>query len=193
MLPLMFPAVLQAPGPAAKVADRFAEALEAIPEALTDRRPDRVPAAKAQALALWDREQASLLAVLPEADRADFQAAMAMLRPRSGEAAGLAALEAMALLEHRLPEGRPRWLATADREGMRAWISVDLGRWEALPDLDAAFAWLLAHDGGRHAKAVAAAKRELAAFDAAGKARQGAPALRAAQRLLDLVDVLERP
>jgi hypothetical protein len=187
----MFPAAVRMPAPASEVADRFAEILEAIPEALTDRRPARVLSAKAKALALWEREHAKLLMTLPEADRAAFESAMAMLRPRSGEAAGLAALEAMALLEHRLPDGRPRWLATADRAGMRAWILLGQ-RSSSLPDLEAAFQPLVAHDGGRHPQAVTRTRAELARFRKAIANGTPQEAQKAVGVLLDLVDAFEK-
>lgn len=191
MIFLLFPAAIQTPAAAPEAMDRFAEALEAIPEALTDRRPARVPSAKAAALALWDREHAKLLMALPEADRAAFESAMAMLRPRSGEPAGLAALEAMALLEHRLPDGRPRWLATADREGMRAWILLGQ-RSSSLPDLEAAFQPLVAHDGGRHPQAVTRTRAELARFRKAIANGTPQEAQKAVGVLLDLVDAFEK-
>lgn len=185
------PLVQLQPAPA-KLMDALVEALEAAPEALTDRRPARVHAATRNALILWDRHREAVLAALPEADRGPFGQAMDALRPAQGDAAGLAALEAMAILEHRLAEGRPRWLAVADREGMRAWILLGQKRTE-LPDLAAAFGPLVDQDGGAHPAAVTRTRTELARFQAALEQRDFPSAQRAAGVLLDLVDVFEKP
>ncbi len=186
------PAFVQTPPAPRNTLDALAEALEGAPEALTDRRPARVLAEAAKALAHWDRQRAGILAALPPADRAAFTGALDRLRAARGDEAGLAALDALALLERRLPEGRPRWLAAADRLGMRAWILLGEGRTE-VPDLAEAFQPLLAHDGGGHPAAVARTRAELARFDAA-RARKDLPAAQsAAGVLLDLVDAFERP
>ena len=169
------------------------EALESLPEAITDRRPGRVAHEAAAAARVWTRTQGALKPHLAAGDQASLDQALAGIHDKDPKAAALAALDAQDLLLKLVPAGRGHELRRADQDGMRAWINVDLGRWDAVPDLDAAFAWLLDHDGGRHAKAAAAVKQELAVFDGARKARQAAPALRAAQRLLDLVDVLEKP
>ena len=192
MLFLTPPALVQPPAPSPKLADQLAEALEAAPEALTDRRPARVPGAKAHALALWARHREAIAGTLPEADRAAFAKAMEALAPTAGDEAGLAALDAMALLEHRLPEGRPRWLAAADREGMRTWILLGQSRTD-LPDLDAAFQPLMAEDGGAHPQAVARTRAELARYHAALGKQERREARKAVSALLDLVDVFEKP
>ena len=168
------------------------EALENLPEAITDRRPGRVAHDAAGAARVWSRTKDALMPHVAPGDQPALAQAMAGLRAKDPHTAALAALDAQDLLLKLMPAGRDHELRRADQDGMRAWINVDLGRWEAVPDLDAAFAWLMAHDGGRHTRAVAAVTQELVAFDTARKARATAPALRAAQRLLDLVDVLEK-
>lgn len=185
------PTVQLQPTPA-RLMDTFAEALEAAPEALTDRRPARVHTATRKALLLWDRHREAILAALPERDRHSFGQAMEALRPAQGDTAGLAALEAMAILEHRLPDGRPRWLAAADRQGMRAWILLGQGQ-AALPDLPAAFSPLVDQDGGAHPAAVIRTRRELTRLQAALEKRDFPSAQRAVGALLDLVDAFEKP
>lgn len=191
MLFLTPPALVQPPAPSPNLADQLAEALEAAPEALTDRRPARVPGAKARALALWARHREAIAGTLPEADRAAFAKAMEALAPTAGDEAGLAALDAMALLEHHLPEGRPRWLAAADREGMRTWILLGQGS-SNIPDLEAAFQPLMAHDEGHHPQAVARTRAELTRFREAFRNRKVQEAQKAVGVLLDLVDVFEK-
>jgi hypothetical protein len=66
MLFLTPPALVQPPAPSPKLADQLAEALEAAPEALTDRRPARVPGAQARALALWARHREAIAGTLPD-------------------------------------------------------------------------------------------------------------------------------
>ena len=190
---LLPPAQLQAAPAPARPLHEVLEALENLPEALTDRRPGRVPRDADAAARVWSRTEGALKPHVAAGDRPALARAMAGLQARDPREAGLAALDAQDLLLKLVPPGRDHELRRADQDGMRAWIQVDAGRWDAVPDLDAAFAWLRAHDGGRHPRAVAAVTQELAAFDAARQARAAAPALRAAQRLLDLVDVLEKP
>ncbi|MDE3033914.1 MAG: hypothetical protein KGI56_09640 [Acidobacteriota bacterium] len=187
------PAQIQAAPVPARPLHGILEALENLPEAITDRRPGRVAHDAAGAARVWSRTKDALMPHVAPGDQPALAKAMAGLRAKDPHTAALAALDAQDLLLKLVPAGRDHELRRADQDGMRAWIQVDLGHWDAVPDLEAAFAWLRTHDEGRHTRAVADVTRELAAFDAARKARQGAPALRAAQRLLDLVDVLERP
>jgi hypothetical protein len=186
------PALVQSQPASTRLLHALSEALEGTPEALTDRRPARARAAAAQSLALWDRHQAAILAALAEADRKPLASALARLRSTQGDAAGLAALDAMEILEHRLPEGRPQWLAAADRQGMRAWILLGEGR-IFLPDLAAAFRPLMARDGGDHPAAVAGTRAELTRFRAALGRKDLPTAQKAAGVLLDLVDAFEKP
>jgi hypothetical protein len=186
------PALVQAQPAPARLMDALAEALEAAPEALTDRRPARVHAATRKVLALWDRHREAILAALPGADRGPFGKAMDILRPAQGDAAGLDALDAMAILEHRLPEGRLRWLAAADRQAMRAWILLGEGGME-VPDLTTAFRPLVDQDGGGHPVAVGKTRSELARFQAARSREDRPAAQQSAGVLLDLVDAFEQP
>lgn len=172
--------------------DAMMEALEALPEAITDRKLSRVPAAARKASLEWSRSGASLLSQLPASDQPRLQRAMEGIHAKDPRAAARAALDASDLLLQLVPAGRPRELRRADQDGMRAWIGADAGAWDAVPDLNPSFAWLLAHDGGRHPKALPAVKAELRAFTEARAAKAQDPARRAAQRLLDLVDELER-
>lgn len=187
------PAQIQAAPVPPRPLHAILEALESLPESITDRRPGRVAHEAAAATRVWSRTQGSLKPHVAASDQAPLDQALAGIHDKDPRTAALAALDAQDLLLKLIPAGRDHELRRADQDGMRAWINVDLGRWDTVPDLDAAFGWLLEHDGGRHTKAVAAVKQELAAFDAARKARHSAPALQAAQRLLDLVDVLEKP
>lgn len=187
------PAQIQATPVPTRPLQALLEALETLPEAITDRRPGRVARDAALAARLWARSRAALAPHLAPADQAALERAMAGLHDKEPRAAALAALDAQDRLLTLVPAGRDHELRRADQDGMRAWIQVDRGHWDGVPDLDTSFAWLLAHDEGRHAKAVIAVEQELAAFDAARTSPAAAPALRAAQRLLDLVDVLERP
>ena len=189
---LLPPAQVQSAPVPARPLHEILEALENLPEAITDRRPGRVAHGAARATHVWYRTKGALMPHVAPGDQPALARAMAGLHARDPKEAALAALDAQDLLLKLVPAGRDHELRRADQDGMRAWIQVDLGHWDAVPDLDAAFAWLRAHDEGRHTRAVADVTRELAAFDAARRARQGAPALRAAQRLLDLVDVLEK-
>ena len=189
---LLPPAQIQAAPVPARPLHAILEALENLPEALTDRRPGRIPHDAAAATRVWAHTEAALTPHVAPGDQPALAKALAGLHAKDPKDAALAALDAQDLLLKLVPAGRDHELRRADQDGMRAWINVDLGRWDAVPDLDAAFAWLRTHDEGRHTRAVAEVARELTAFDAARKARQSAPALRAAQRLLDLVDVLEK-
>ena len=186
------PAQVQAAPVPTRSLHEILEALENLPEAITDRRPGRVAHDAAGAARVWSRTKGALMAHVAPGDQPALARAMAGLQAKEPHTAALAALDAQDLLLKLVPAGRDHELRRADQDGMRAWIQVDLGHWDAVPDLDAAFAWLRTHDEGRHTRAIAEVAQELAAFDAARKARQGAPALRAAQRLLDLVDVLEK-
>jgi hypothetical protein len=187
------PAQIQAAPVPTRPLHEILEALENLPEALTDRRPGRVARDAAAAARVWAHTEAALTPHVAPGDQPALAKALAGLHAKDPKDAALAALDAQDLLLKLVPAGRDHELRRADQDGMRAWINVDLGRWDGVPDLDTSFAWLLAHDGGRHAKAVTAVEQELAAFDAARTSRATAPALRAAQRLLDLVDVLEKP
>ena len=187
------PAQVQAAPVPTRSLHEILEALENLPEAITDRRPGRVAHDAAMATHVWDRTKGALTPHVAPSDQPALAKAMAGLHAQDPKDAALAALDAQDLLLKLVPAGRDHELRRADQDGMRAWINVDLGHWDAVPDLDIAFAWLSAHDEGRHTRAVADVTRELAVFDAARKARQSVPALRAAQRLLDLVDVLEKP
>lgn len=193
MLVLVPPALIQAATAPAGPLNEMLEALEGLPEALTDRQPGRVCHKAALASRTWSRVEGALMPRVATGDRATLSQALAGLQAEDPRTAALAALDAQDLLLKLMPAGRNQALRRADQDGMRAWIQVEEGHWEALPDLGASFAWLLAHDGGRHTRAIASVNRELTAFSAARKARATAPALRAAQRLLDLVDVLEKP
>lgn len=193
MIIFLPPSQMQAAPVPARPLHAMLEALENLPEAITDRRPGRVPRDAAAAARVWSRTGSALMPHMAAGDQPALAKAMAGLQARDPKAAALAALDAQDLLLKLVPPGRDHELRRADQDGMRAWIQADAGHWDAVPDLDAAFAWLRAHDGGRHSRAVAAVTRELAAFDTARKARATASALRAAQRLLDLVDVLEKP
>ncbi|MBS1766812.1 MAG: hypothetical protein JST05_05335 [Acidobacteria bacterium] len=186
---LFMPPAIQQP---ARHLDAIMEALEALPEAITDRRPSRIPGAARKASLEWSRNGSSLLSQLPSADQPRLQRAMEGIHTKDPRSAALSALDASDLLLQLVPEGRPRELRRADQDGMRAWIGVDAGRWDAIPDLDQSFAWLLAHDEGRHPKALPAVKLELRAFAEGCRSHSQDPARRAAQRLLDLVDALER-
>ena len=186
------PAQVQSAPVPARPLHEILEALENLPEAITDRRLGRVAHDAAGAARVWSRTKGALMAHVAPGDQPALARAIAGLQAKDPHAAALAALDAQDLLLKLVPPGRDHELRRADQDGMRAWIQVDLGRWDAVPDLDAAFAWLRTHDEGRHTRAIAEVAQELAAFDAARKTRQGAPALRAAQRLLDLVDVLEK-
>lgn len=168
------------------------EALEALPEAITDHRAARVPAAARKAGAEWERGKATLLPKLAPADQARVRTAMDGIHGSDSRAAALSALDASDALLSLVPEGRARELRRADQDGMRAWMLAEAGRWDAVPDLNASFAWLLAHDEGRHTPAVREVQTALKAFTAARSAKDRAHALREAQRLLDLVDILER-
>ena len=189
---LFAPPALTQPQPAPKLVHALSEALEGAPEALTDRRPARAQAEAAKALALWDHERDATLAALAAPDREPFTQAMARLRVARGDAAGLAALDAMVYLEHRLPEGRPQWLAAADRLGMRTWILLGQGQTE-LPDLVAAFRPLLDHDAGGHPAAVTRTRAELDRFQSALARKDHKAAQKAVGVLLDLVDAFEKP
>ena len=192
-MPVLAPPALVQPQPASsRLLHALAEALEGAPEALTDRRPARARAEAAKAVALWDRHRMEVLAALAPADRGPFTKAMETLRSARGDEAGLSALTAMEPLEHRLPEGRPRWLAAADRLGMHAWILLGEGRTE-LPDLAAAFQPLVDQDGGGHPSAVARTHAELARYQAALARRELPAAQKAVGVLLDLVDAFEQP
>ena len=186
------PAQVQSAPVPARPLHEILEALENLPEAITDRRLGHVAHDAAGAARVWSRTKGALMPHVAPGDQPALARAIAGLQAKDPHAAALAALDAQDLLLKLVPPGRDHELRRADQDGMRAWIQVDLGRWDAVPDLDAAFAWLRTHDEGRHTRAIAEVAQELAAFDAARKAHQGTPALRAAQRLLDLVDVLEK-
>jgi hypothetical protein len=117
---------------------------------------------------------------------------MGGIHAADARAAAESALDASDVLLQLVPEGRSRELRRADQDGMRAWIRIDAGRWESLPDLDRSFAWLMAHDEGRHTKAIREAEAALRSFAAARDSKSRSSALHEVQRLLDLVDELER-
>lgn len=183
------PPAIQQPAPSLNA---LLEALEALPEAITDHRASRVPAASRTASAEWERGRATLLSRLAQADQARVQTAMEGIHGADSRQAALSALDASDTLLQLVPEGRARELRRADQDGMRAWILAETDQWTKIPDLDRSFAWLVAHDEGRHAKAIAEVQSELKAFDAARAARHRPATLHSAQRLLDLVDILER-
>ncbi len=185
----LVPPALQQP---AQPLNALLESLEALPEAITDHRAARVPAAARKAAAEWERTKAILLPQLSTADQTRVQTAINGIHAADSRAAALSALDASDALLSLVPEGRARELRRADQDGMRAWIRVEEGQWDRVPDLNNSFAWLIAHDEGRHAKAVGEVEAALKSFTAARSARTRAQALHDAQRLLDLVDILER-
>ncbi len=172
--------------------DAVLEALEALPEAITDHRAARVPAAARKAARAWAQAKETLLPRLPSTEQERFQSAMEGLHAPDAHAAAMSALDASDILLALVPEGRARELRRADQDGMRAWIRVEEGKWDRVPDLNRSFAWLLAHDDGRHTKAVIEVQAALNAFNADRTTKNRTPALHEVQRLLDLVDVLER-
>lgn len=185
----LIPPAIQQP---AQPLNALLESLEALPEAITDHRAARIPAAARKAGAEWERSKAILLPQLSTADQTRVQTAMNGIHAADSHAAALSALDASDALLSLVPEGRARELRRADQDGMRAWIRAEEGQWDRVPGLNNSFAWLIAHDEGRHAKAVAEVQTALNAFTAARSTKVRAQALREAQRLLDLVDVLER-
>ena len=191
-MPLFLPPALVQAHPAdAKLLHALSEALEGAPEALTDRRPARAKSEAIKALALWDRNQSAVLATLPATDQDALVKAMDRLRLAKGDEAGFVALDAMEILERRLPEGRLQWLAAADRLGMRGWILLGEGKTE-LPDLDAVFMVLMDNDGGKHASVVAKTRIELERYHAALAQKELPVAQKAVGVLLDLVDDFEK-
>ncbi len=186
------PALVQSQPASPKLFHALSEALEGAPEALTDRRPARAHAEAAKAVSLWDRNRGAVLAALTAADRDPFTKTMERLRSAQGDEAGLRSLDAMAILEHRLPAGRPQWLAAADRLGMQAWILLGEGKTD-IPDLAAAFKPLIDQDGGGHVAAVKKTRSELDHYQAALSRKELPAAQKAVGVLLDLVDAFEKP
>ncbi len=186
------PALVQSQPASPKLFHALSEALEGAPEALTDRRPARVQAEAAKAVDLWDRNRGAVLAALTADDRDPFTKTLERLRTTQGDEAGFAALNAMAILEHNLPAGRPQWLAAADRLGMQAWIILGEGKTD-IPDLAAAFKPLIDQDGGGHVAAVKQTRSELDRYQAALSRKEFPAAQKAVGILLDLVDAFEKP
>ena len=192
MLFLAVPPVLAAPAATPdKALGQLLEALEAIPESLTDRKAAQVPKAKADALKVWDLQRASLEPALKPFERKEVIAAFDRMKTSEGVLAAEAALDASEGLAKLEKPGRAARLGAVDRFCQRAWLRVEMGRWSDLPDLPAAFQPFLDHDGSTHPKAVKATRLNLDIWSKAMATRDKAQAQVAAERLLECVDRFE--
>ena len=169
------------------------EALEGVSESLTDGKPARQLKAISTAMAAWDKHKATLVANLSPADQVKLQEAFRALNSKSGIGAAEAALDASDLLAARLPADRNTRLGAADRACMRAWVRVEAARWEAVPDLHAAFKTFLDQDAKKYSLTLKKVKTALAAFHAGLSAHDAVGAKKATADLLELVDALEKP
>ena len=169
------------------------EALEGVSESLTDGKPAKQTKAISSALAAWEKHKAALATNLSPADQVKLQGAFGALKSKSGIGAAEAALDASDLLAARLPADRNARLGAADRACMRAWVRVEAARWEAVPDLHAAFKTFLDQDAKKYSLTLKKVETALAAFHAGLSAQNATAAKTAAAQLLGLVDALEKP
>ncbi len=169
------------------------EALEGVTESLTDGKPAQQPKAQISALQAWEKHKATLMPGMNSETLAKLKKAFADVKSRSGNEAAEAALDASDLLAAGLPDNRNSRLGAADRASMRAWIRVATGRWDAIPDLPAAFKRFIEQDKKAYGKTIANIETNLAAFRAGVVAKDASRSQKAAAELLELVDELEKP
>lgn len=190
---LALPALV-APAPAAPpTLDQLQELLEAIPEALIDRKPGAMPGLVAKAQAGWNQARPGLLKVLPEPDITTLDGQLKAMRNLQPREQAIGALEISAALSRCQPRSRQADLLQADRTAMLAWCRVDAGQLDQLPDMAQAFRPLLDQDQGRHPRAVIGVQAALKRLQESQQKSRPAAAKKALQELLDLVDVFEKP
>jgi hypothetical protein len=90
---LVPPGLVVQAAPSDKTLHQVMEALEGIPEALTDHKPARLPKAKADAIKLWTRHRVSLEKSLGSEACKDISASFERLRDATGIHASELALE----------------------------------------------------------------------------------------------------
>lgn len=187
------PGVVVEAAPSDKTLHRVLEALEGIPEALTDHKPARLPKAKGEAFKLWIRHRASLeKSVGPDACK-DISAIFERLRDATGTQAAELALDISERLAKTEKPGRSAQLGAVDRACQRAWVRVDAGRWSEIPDLAAAFKPFVDRDEATHPKTVKTSRENLNLWTQATASKDKVKAQRAAEALLECVDGFESP
>jgi hypothetical protein len=169
------------------------EALEGVSECMTDGEPAKQPKAISSALAAWSKRKTALLATLHSEDQIKLQEAFTVLRSNSGIRAAEAALDASELLASHLPKDRNANLGAADRACMRAWVHVEAARWDAVPNLQAAFKTFLDQDAKKYGLVLQKVQTALASFQTGLSAHDAIVTKKAAAELLELVDALEKP
>ncbi len=169
------------------------EALEAIPESLSDRKPAQGPKAKDEALKVWNLHRATLEGALKPVERDEVIAALGRMKASAGVQSAEAALDASEVLAKLAAPGRSARLGRVDRHCQRAWLRVEEERWSDLPDLSAAFEPFLDSDGKTHPKTVGETRRLLASWAKALTGRDKVRAQQAVEHLLECVDGFETP
>lgn len=169
------------------------EALEGIPEALTDHKPAGLPKAKAEAIKLWNRHRLSLRKGMEPETYKDIAANFEHLKEATGTQAAELALDISERLAKPERPGRSAQLGAVDRACQRAWIRIDSGRWSEIPDLAVAFTPFVDSDVETHPKAVKSSLENLKLWAKSTAAKDKASAQRAVEALLECVDGFESP
>jgi hypothetical protein len=185
------PGLVVQESPSDKTLHMVLEALEGIPEALTDHKPARLPKAKAEGINLWIRHRASLEKSVGADACKDISAIFERLRDAKGAQAAELALDISERLAKSEKRGRSAQLGAVDRACQRAWVRVDSERWSEIPDLVAAFAPFVDSDHGTHPKAVQSSLQNLKLWAQATATKDKVKAQRAAEALLECVDGFE--
>ena len=187
------PGVVVEAAPSDKTLHRVLEALEGIPEALTDHKPARLPKAKGEAIKVWTRHRASLEKNVGPDTCKDISAIFGRLRDATGTQAAELALDISERLATAEKPGRPAQLGALDRACQRAWVRADAGRWAEIPDLPAAFRPFIDQDEATHPKTVQTSRENLKLWVQATARKDRGGAQRAAEALLECVDGFESP
>lgn len=193
LLMLAPPAQAQVAPAAMKPIEALLETLEGVPEALIDNKAARIPALIMRVKTQWERSKAQIAASIPGLDAESITKNIANMGTQKPHEQAESALELSAVLSRHVPASRSMQLLDADRTGMLAWCRVDAGRWTEIPSVADAFKPLLDGDQGKHSKAVSEIQVELGRFQEEQAQKSTAKAKHTLQKLLDLIDVLEKP
>jgi hypothetical protein len=184
---------VQQQSPTSNVIEGLLETLEGIPEAFIDGKSSRIASIIIKARTQWDHSEAKIVSNNPGLDVAFVKkqfSAMNSPKPREQAEAALSLSQKLIL---NVPTSRAMQMLNADQTGMLAWCRVDGGRWAEIPNVSDAFKPLVDGDLGKHPKAIKEIQASLAQLQIEQAQKATLKAKRILQKLLDLIDVLEKP
>lgn len=193
LLSLTPPVHVQQQSPTSNVIENLMETLEGIPEAFIDGKPSSIPSIVLKARSQWDHSEAKIVSINPRLDVAFVKnqfSAMNTSNPREKAEAALSLSQKLILY---VPTSRAMQMLAADQAGMLAWCRVDAGRWAEIPNVSDAFKPLMDGDLGKHPKAIKEIQASLLQLQIEQAQKATTRAKRILQKLLDLIDVLEKP